>query len=328
MYRIPFKNIARESGLSTRTLYRVMNNDSGVTDGTRRRALRALNKFGYTSLSQRRDRSILIDVEPQDPFKQPLALELVKTISPECRVIFADSINNRGGFLDDAADASILITLAGLAEPLQKKLRYQNPSCVVINLLCGGGGDLAIDSNDFQGGRLAADHLLDLGCRHVTVASPLEHPNHRDRALAFHARILQRATGTRVDFQTDYRIGQEGPEEFWRRYFRQIHELPDAIFCPLGGLADHLPYYAEKFAGLSIPGDLGIVGYNRPEERGSQQLFQLDTVTFDLKLLVDCCRSFALNPPLLSDRNNALRTLVEPQLIIHGSVRNQRENQP
>lgn len=324
MFRIPFKNIAHESGLSVRTLYRVMNNDACVTDGTRHKAVRALNKFGYTCLFQHRSRSVLINADHRNPFKQPLALELIEALSPKCSVLLADCSNERNAFLDAGSDASVLISMDAVPEALMAKLRYINPSCVMINLLCGGGGDLAIDSNDFLGGKLAADHLFDHGHRHVAVITPLNHPNYVDRMLAFQAQMHYRDPGARVDTVNDYHVGSEGPEEFWARYFKRTSELPTAIFCPLGGLSDHFPYYAEKFASLPVPGDIGIVGYNRPEEHGVQALFKLDSVVFDLKKLIDCCMYYALNPPL-SGIDGTVHTLIEPQLLIQGSVRNLKE---
>ncbi|MPN25278.1 hypothetical protein SDC9_172685 [bioreactor metagenome] len=218
----------------------------------------------------------------------------------------------------------MLISLDAVPEALMAKLRYINPSCVVINLLCGGGGNLAIDSNDFLGGKLAADHLSDHGHRHVAVVTPLTHSNYVDRMLAFQAQMRYRDPEARVDAVNDYHVGKEGPEEFWERYFKRTVELPTAIFCPLGGLGDSFPYYAEKFASLSVPDDIGIVGYNRPEERGIQALFKLDSVVFDLKKLIACCKYYTLNPPL-SGIDGTVHTLIEPQLIAQGSVRNIRE---
>jgi len=142
--------------------------------------------------------------------------------------------------------------------------------------------------------------------------------------LAVQAQMRHRDPGARIDVENDYRVGSEGPEEFWTRYFRRTRQLPSAIFCPLGGLCDHFPYYAEKFASLSVPGDISIVGYNRPEERGVHTLFQLDCVVFDLKKLIDCCKYYALNPPL-SGIDGTVHTLIEPQLLIQGSVRNLKE---
>jgi|GEM_PF-1886651 len=324
MYRVPFKNVAHESGLSVRTLYRVMNNDSCVTNRTRRRAVRALNKFGYTCLDQRRSRTILVDVPRGEIFKQPLAAALVGAFSAECSVALCDSRNNRAEFLDIAADATVLISMEPIPDGAMKKLRYMNPSCVVINLLQGGGGDLAIDSNDFLGGRLAADHFYDNGHRHVAVVTPLIHPNYVDRMQMFRAQMFYRDPESRIDLVTDYRVGSEGPEEFWTRYFKQTKDLPTGIFCPLGGLCDNLPYFAEKFAGFSVPEDISIIGYNRPEERGIQALFKLDSIVYDLKKLIDCCRWYALNPPL-SGIDGTIHTLIEPKLIIQGSVKNLRE---
>lgn len=321
MYRVPFKSIARESGLSVRTLYRVMNNDTCVTDTTRRKAIRVLNKFGYTCLNQRRNKNILINVNHASSFKQPLALKLLNALSGECNAFLTDSKNNQNAFLDAVADASVLLVLTIMPESLIKKLRYVNPSCVIINILCGGGGDLAIDSNDFRGGKLVAGHLLSNGHRHVLVPLPTNnHPNHIDRMLAFKAEMEYRAPESQIDI-AEYIPGQDTPESFWKTYFSSVKKLPTAVFCPLGGLGDHFPYYAEKFASLSVPDDISIVSYNRPEERGTQPLFQLDSIIFELDKIVDCCKNFALNLPL-SGIDSTIHTLIEPQLAINGSVKN------
>ncbi len=319
MYRVPFKSIAQESGLSVRTLYRVMNNDGCVTPVTRRKAVRALNKFGYTCLSQRRNRTVVVNADHSNTFLLPLSMDLIKTLSPECNVLLVDGKSDRNGFFDTVSDASVLITTEAIPEPVMKKLRYVNPSCVVISLLCGGGGDLAIDSNDFQGGKLAAAHFLANGHRHVLVPVG-NHPNHIDRMLAFKAEMEYRAPGARIEV-VDYIPGRDCEESFWKRYFEEVRELPTAVFCPLGGVVDYFPYFAEKFALLSVPREISVIGYNRAEERGKQPLFPIDSIVFDLKKMIECCKNFALNPPL-SGIDGTLHTLIEPQLVINGSVRN------
>lgn len=56
-------------------------------------------------------------------------------------------------------------------------------------------------------------------------------------------------------------------------YFRAHKQLPTGFFCPLGGIADYLPYCAEKLK-LKIPDDFSLIGYNRPEERNYVQPLQ------------------------------------------------------
>ncbi|MBN2641123.1 MAG: LacI family DNA-binding transcriptional regulator [Victivallales bacterium] len=321
MYRIPFKNVAKESGISVRTLYRVINNAPGVSDSTRRKAIRALNKSGYTNLHQNHRGTILINVKNDDVFRQPLAMELVQTLSSESSIAFVNSEQETNAFLEAVMNSSTIISLEIISPSIMRKLQYINPSCLVINILCGGGGNLAIDSNDFLGGKLAADHLFRNGHRHILIPVPsTHHPNHADRIMGFKAKMFENNPCARIE-TAEYIVGHDSPESFWKHYFANSQEYPTAVFCPLGGLADHFPYFAEKFASLSVPDDISIIGYNRAEERGEQTLFKLDAVVFDLKKIVDCCKYFSQNPPL-SCIDGTIHIFVEPQLITNNSVCN------
>ena len=131
-------------------------------------------------------------------------------------------------------------------------------------------------SDNIGGGRLVADHLIDMGhTRIALISGPLENPSIRLREKGFRDRLqehgvpLDEACVHRgaVDAATGLAGGLTlltGPER------------PTAVFCA----TDYIAYGtldAAKRLDLDVPGEVSVVGYNDLQQ-SSWSIFDLTTV--------------------------------------------------
>jgi LacI family transcriptional regulator len=121
-----------------------------------------------------------------------------------------------------------------------------------------GGGDLDfIGTDDTQGGRLAAEHLLGLGHRRLAhLAAPPADSTARNRKAGFDAAV-SKVVGARA---------KTVDEESWLVDPVAVRELlmhpdrPTAIFCDSDMMVLSV-YTAARQTALRIPEDLSVVGF-------------------------------------------------------------------
>lgn len=324
MNRIQFQTIADEVGVNVRTIYRVMNNNGAVSDSTRKKVVNALNRYGYVCAGQRKSENIVFDISKNE-FTERIGIQLMQSLSmQDYKCIPTDHTVNRERFMAAVSEASVVVMCSFPRQRLIDEIKFANPDCVVINILGGDCGDVAIDSDDYLGGAMAARHLYANGHRHVLVASALDQPNHVDRYKSFKAEMLFLNPECQVDF-LEFVPGKDDAPVFWSRYFSSVKKLPTAIFCTMGGIAYYLPYYASG-CGIRIPEDVSLICYNRLKDSHIQsalpgELFPLDSIVFEPEQLVAWGKYYILHRPL-DTAGNPVHTLIRPKLVINNTVKN------
>ena len=319
MNRVHFHDIADEAGVSVRTLYRVMNNQGAVSSATRCKVVTALNRYGYLCSGQKEAQTILFDIV-HNSFIERVGILLMQRLSlRNFHCVLSNHIEQKEHFLNAVSQVNIVVTCSFPTEALLQEIRITNPTCTIINIFGGGGGDVAIDSDDYLGGQLAARHLFANGHRHVGIFSSFDQPHHIERYKSFLGQMLFLDPSCKVEFHEFF--PETNPGDFWMNYFRANKQLPSGFFCPRGGLADFLPYCLEKLK-LKIPEDISLIGYNRPEERNYIRPLQpFDSVVFDIEQLTAWGEYYILNRPMVTNQV-CIHSLLQPILEIKGSVRN------
>jgi LacI family transcriptional regulator len=135
---------------------------------------------------------------------------------------------------------------------------------VLLNCRREDSTGLAVLPAERHGGALAAQHLIDIGCRRIATITgdPWQFAT-RERLAGYH-RTLNKAglnRGAPYERSSDWghASGYAAAQELL-----SLPERPDGIFChndiiARGAMA------AARDAGLSVPGDLAIVGYDDRE---------------------------------------------------------------
>ncbi|MBP2706880.1 LacI family DNA-binding transcriptional regulator [Microbispora sp. RL4-1S] len=148
----------------------------------------------------------------------------------------------------------------------------------------GDPADLSVLADDAGGARLAAEHLVSLGCRRIGhITGPWAHRAARDRAGALHLALAE--AGLRIAG------GEPLYGEWSRRWGRHatrtlLADEPDvdAVFCGNDQIADGA---CEALAdlGRDVPGDVAVVGYDNWEALAADCRPPLTTVDLDLESL-------------------------------------------
>jgi LacI family transcriptional regulator len=153
----------------------------------------------------------------------------------------------------------LILTTARLDDPFAAELRSQGVPHVLA--LRTDHVSPSATSDDELGGYLATRHLLDLGHRNIALVAG---PSYASTAVARQAgyrRAMAEAGLTEVDHLVhESTFGMESGETVTRAVLAGP-DRPTAIFAvndntAIGVLA------AAQAAGLSVPGDLSVVGYN------------------------------------------------------------------
>lgn len=280
-------DVAKAAGVSQTTVSRIVNGREGVSDDIRAKVEAAIEKLGYRpNLSARSlvtSRTHTIGVVLGDPRNSYYA-ELLHTISGEL---------NRAGYR-----TLILSGRADTTEDLARTLWETNVDGVILtttllppddegrivslgvpSVTMGPGAAPASDSispDNFEGGRIAARHLLGLGHRRIGVISgPLGAASVNDRHRGF---LLELEA---ADVAFDESLLEVADLDYTRAFdattrLLRLGEPPTALFCH-NDLVAFGALNAAKALGVAVPGDVSILGFD-DVAMSSWQAFDLTTV--------------------------------------------------
>ncbi|MDJ0630461.1 MAG: LacI family DNA-binding transcriptional regulator [Rhodobacter sp.] len=111
------------------------------------------------------------------------------------------------------------------------------------------------------GGRMVAEHLLNLGHRHFAeVAGPLQHDSIRRRHDGFAATLEQAGLAVPVEWRLGGDLGIETGQEAARQ-IAAMDRRPTAVFAHNDATAIGLLHTLLKL-GLRVPDDISVVGYD------------------------------------------------------------------
>jgi len=315
--------MARELGLSVKTVYRVMANSTQVKEDTRRRVIKSLNKHGFFAARCKTQQNVVFNFRTTD-FSSRIIIPLMQNLSHRSfNCIVTELEKNRARFEDAVADA--LVVVWG-NEPDEETMQYGkslNPNAVHINLLGGGGGDISIDSDDIAGGRIAARHFHLNGHSRVMVASALDFNNARDRAIGFLAEMKKCDRNSHCELlefnYRDYYAPDHLDEVLPERIKRGLGDITGIFFTQIGPAGCAKRLFAKL--GIRVPEDISIISYDRPDYTlTDQNNIIYDSVYYDIEEIIEWCEFYIHNSPLMGCKSK-LHSLVVPKFKINDSVR-------
>ena len=265
--------IANEVGVSVATVSKVLNGRGDVAPGTRARVEASLDRHQY----QRRGRRPSSDEGRIDlvfhEFDTGWAMEILRGVET---MTTAAGVGLTVSQLDGAhrppsrwldtllsrRPLGVLFVLCHLTEAQQQHLRRQGVPFVVIDTDSATSASVpTVGSNNFNGGLLAARHLLDLGHQRIAVISgPPDVLCSRARVAGFQS--AHEEAGVPVDREL-VRYGSFSATAGHAHGLRLLSrpDRPTAIFAgsdiqAMGVLR------AARQCGLRVPEDLSVIGYD------------------------------------------------------------------
>jgi len=269
--------VAKQAGVGVATVSRVLNCSPAVREETRRRVLDAIAELGYSpnaaarALSTGRTRAIGV-VAPF--FTRPSVIQRLRGISRVLAgggyqlVLFGvEQAGERdeyfralpeGGGLDGLLSVSLC--------PADGELeRFEAAGVPVVLVDHPHPGVPAVHTDDRAGGRLATEHLLELGHTRIAFVG-----DHEDGELGFTSSAMRRAgyeaALADAGIDVDPELVRRGPHEREAaaeitRELLECGDPPTAVFAASDTQA-LAALEAAGALGANVPGDLSIVGYD------------------------------------------------------------------
>jgi LacI family transcriptional regulator, galactose operon repressor len=269
--------VAELSGVSTTTISRVINTPAKVKAKTRQKVYAAIDKLGFVPKAEARARALRLKgrIGVITPFiTSPSFVQrlrgIAKSLSKENfdLVIYTVDSNNRlQSYLTTLPLTGNLDGLVIMSLPVEdadvKRLIEHNLPTVLIEYPHPLVNCIEID--DVEGGRIAADYLLNKGHQRIAFLGDTDPPEY-----AIHP-IRLRLKGFR---QALSKAGIQVPEQFIRlapynlEQARNITEIlmnlpnpPTAIFCATDYQAFGV-LKATRQLGIKVPEQLAIIGFD------------------------------------------------------------------
>jgi LacI family transcriptional regulator len=269
------KDVARDVGVSVMTVSKVIRNHADIGEQTRRRVLARIRELNYTPnaaaqalVTGRSNVTALIVPDLVHPFFAELAKGLSAELSHTYSLVISSSEEDADlerrqidHLLARCVDALIIASVQTGPEAFQRIQERQTPVVLVDRQLARWQGNF-VGVDDRLAGRLATEHLIEVGCRRIAhiagakVSTALHRQEGYRQALAKHRLptsrelVVTRAYGDDRGDASGYQAMQ---------LLLRLERRPDGVFCyndptAMGAMQ------AVLDAGLDVPRDVAIVG--------------------------------------------------------------------
>ncbi|MFR9780698.1 LacI family DNA-binding transcriptional regulator [Micromonospora sp. MS34] len=328
------KEVARHAGVSLGTVSNVLNRPNSVTPATRQRVLDAIAELGYVrndsarQLRAGQSRTVAIVVlDVANPFFTDVVRGAEQVVEEAGAMLVVcnsgeDSARERRHLelLEEQRVRGVLITPVGHGrQPNLERLHQRGIPVVLVDRGSGRASRCSVSVDDVMGGRLAMEHLLDRGHRHLAyVGGPFAIQQVADRHAGAESALAERGSGAalRVASTTSLTVaaGRRAAEELLSLPVRQ---RPSAVFCANDLIA--LGVLQEVTArGLQVPDDLAIVGYDDIEFAGAAAV-PLSSVRQPREQLGRTAAQLLLEEAEGGEAHRHRHVVFQPELVVRRS---------
>ncbi len=270
------KDVARAAGVSVTTVSHVFNQTRPVAAETRIRVKAAIDELGYSPSTLAR----ALKGEPTGTIgmlttssTNPFFAEVISGVEERCFELGYSLILCNTGEDRERMSAQLATMLQKRIDGLVVMTTNDEPRIFQDLRSLGGLHLVAIDTDELDqvivinddseiGGGLAARFLLDRGFRRIAViAGPTNHPR-AHRRLASFAAVLE-AAGLQLESALVHAadLTLAGGDRAMQRLLAEQDRPPEAVFC-MNDLSAIGAMHAARQAGLEVPRDLSIIGYD------------------------------------------------------------------
>lgn len=266
------KDVAKETGLTVSTVSRVLNNRGYISEQTRENVYRAMEKLNYhpnevaRSLSKQTTNTIGVIVPH---IKHPYFAELISNLESQAYIhkhkilLFNSQEKNEKEweYLEMCSSNRVAGIILCSGTVGAEKFTGLNVPLVTVECYLENG-TAAVECDNMQGGKIAAKHLIESGCKHLVHISGV-HGNSMPadgRAAGFQEICKQKIIDYKV---VDTEAYQYNKLEYHEILEKVLMENPDTdgIFVSSDLIAAQLLQVCRKL-NISVPEQLKIVGFD------------------------------------------------------------------
>ncbi|MGC7094625.1 LacI family DNA-binding transcriptional regulator [Amycolatopsis lurida] len=271
--KVTIAQIAVEAGVSIPTVSKVVNGRTDVAAATRERVEEIIRRYGYQRRSdERARRSNLLELMFHE-LESIWALEIMRGVEQvasehDLAVVLSESqgrLTPGRGWLEKVLarrPIGVVSVFSDLSADQLAKLESRNIPVVVVDPV-GEPGErtYSIGATNWNGGLIATRHLLELGHRRIAVIGGPE------RVLCSRARVDgYRAALETAGVPVDPALVRYGDfhVEAGRAQLTELLKLADRPTAVFAGsdLQAFGVYEAARAAGLRIPEDISVIGFD------------------------------------------------------------------
>lgn len=273
---VGIKDVARAAGVSVGTVSNVINRPETVAGDTRARVLSAIDRLGYVrsesarQLRAGRSRIMgLLVLDMGNPFFVDVARGAERAARDAGLGVMvcnsAQSVGEEAEYLSLFAEQrvrGVLLTPTDATGRNIAAFRRHNIPFVLVDRVAEGATECSVSVDDVAGGALAVRHLADAGHRSIAyVSGPPGLNQVRDRRTGALNALAEAGLGPDAlrELPTE-RLDVAAGRDAGARLLG-LADRPTAVFCANDLLALGV-LQAMYAAGVSIPDDLAIVGYD------------------------------------------------------------------
>lgn len=272
--RVTVKDLARDLGMSVSTVSRAFYPSAVIAPETRRLVLKRAEEIGYranpfakslvtkktqivgmvasdltnpyypevmtnlTALLQDHSMNVML-VTPERPEKIDEAVELLLTYQPDLIIILATNF----------------------ASSAREKCEAAGAPCIFFNRLSADGLGFGVTCDNVEGGRRAADFLIDNGHRRLAYVSAFPGASTNvERGKGFCDRAVERGLPLPSVIEAGTFSYTDGYHA-WKA-FAELDVRPDGVFCANDIVAIGFIEGIQENLDLRVPEDVSVIGYD------------------------------------------------------------------
>ncbi|KTR40737.1 LacI family transcriptional regulator [Curtobacterium oceanosedimentum] len=275
---VSVREVAELAGVSIGTVSNVINRPEKVAEATAERVQRAINDLGYVrndsarQLRMGRSTTVgMIVLDVGNPFFAELARGAEDAaLEHGLAIILGNSnhsISRERTYVDlfnERRVAGLLISPTSDDLTALEPLADQGTTVVLVDQRPDDSRFSSVSVDDVYGGRLAAQHLLEIQRRRLAfVGGPSSIPQVRDRLDGFRAVVSEAGAPARVEaFEGSALTVLEGRRIGEQLAARPAADRPDAVFAANDLLAIGLEQAFLMSGTIRVPQDVAILGYD------------------------------------------------------------------
>lgn len=258
-------HIAETAGVSVPTVSKVLNGRSGVSEQTRARVEELIDRYGYRKPPAKGNNILELVFHELAGMQAVDVIRGVEQVARKHRfgVVISESGLREATAVDDMLERRprAVLAVAQLSDSERDQLKTRGIPFVILDPAAEQPDDVPfVGATDWRGGQMAVRHLLTLGHRRIAVISAATDSPGSARLAGFHS-AMQAAGITPdpsllVDAPLSREAGYAAAADLLSRSDR-----PTAIFAS-NDLQALGAYRAAREAGLRIPEDVSIVGFD------------------------------------------------------------------
>jgi LacI family transcriptional regulator len=329
------KDIARDLGVSVVTVSKVLRNHQDIGDETRKRVLRRVKELKYTpNLAARglvTGKTYLVGLVVPDllhPFFAQIAVSLSAALRKKGYYLTITTSEDNEELEEQEISRLLcrrldaLVIASTCAEPtVFKNLQKDGPPFVLIDRCFPGFDANYVGVNDEAVGRLATEHLIDVGCQRIAHLRGPENSPGKGRLKGYEEALRAHQMKPLPGYISNYRKVDVHSRESGAALMKQMLALsprPDGVFCYNDPMAIGA-IQAILDAGLRIPEDIAVIGSGNLHY-DTELRVPLSSIDQRTELIGE--RAAKLTLALMDSKTqpHAKTVIVQPQLVARAST--------